>query len=733
MKDASDGTIRRIEERHTIPRGGKQSVVFTATNPCNTIVFENSYWQNNVLQKRIYVFDTDFMYKNIFSGLSIIENRETKENFTDFIIGNEGVTIAQDLESKKRSLKKAKDEMSLYVPASQTGKKDSEIEKYVSIQVSTSAEDLFTIYTALSEQIEEADKKKKNRGAILDNKGMCAESFIKADTLRSQISELNQILAKTYHISDNVIFALEKHISENMSNYSKSKSWLGVGITQICSDNKLCPFCGQDLHTSELYKQLEQYFNNDFQKYIKDVQDKLDGIDINWDVMTLSSLIHNERDFFVSNIQNLSSSFLEYDDKFKHILSEAKTHEEALNAVILQGKKDCKLIIDNKKTVPQNVVNFDCEDLEQKLADYQAIASKFDNLLKEINASLVILQTEVKEGKIDNNLKELNQKSNDLQVQIKRVEETVTCEEWKKRNIAYKKLENEIKVISNNLERNQNDYLNAYFDRISTFFKKFGAKDYKITRGASSNKGYKKVFGINVLFRNTPVTDITSSIFSESDRRALALAIFVAKIEGLSDIEKKNTIIVFDDPATSFDDGRIKTITNILFDLSQVFEQILIFAHHFNFVRNIFLTHKNETSFFKIDRLSANNFGIFDLDPKEVFGSEFGVAFSRIMRFNESQSSDITINDLRIFMETYLDTAFAKHYTQNNLEEQKFGERIEKYREMGCISKDVAMILHGYRQSLNPESHQYTGTQTEDIRTFSIELIDFLFSKIKME
>ena len=51
-------------------------------------------------------------------------------------------------------------------------------------------------------------------------------------------------------------------------------------------------------------------------------------------------------------------------------------------------------------------------------------------------------------------------------------------------------------------------------------------------------------------------TDITperiKSFFSESDRRALALSIFLAKAKTLSDDEKANTILVLDDPVTGF-------------------------------------------------------------------------------------------------------------------------------------------------------------------------------------
>ena len=46
-----------------------------------------------------------------------------------------------------------------------------------------------------------------------------------------------------------------------------------------------------------------------------------------------------------------------------------------------------------------------------------------------------------------------------------------------------------------------------------------------------------------------------SKVFSESDKRALALAIFFTRIQMKLKENKEKTIIVLDDPITSFDDN----------------------------------------------------------------------------------------------------------------------------------------------------------------------------------
>ena len=64
------------------------------------------------------VFDDEFVFKNVFSGLDLIGDRETKENFTDFVLGDEGVKIAKeimDLKKRQREIKADLEKIYLYL------------------------------------------------------------------------------------------------------------------------------------------------------------------------------------------------------------------------------------------------------------------------------------------------------------------------------------------------------------------------------------------------------------------------------------------------------------------------------------------------------------------------------------------------------------------------------------------------------------------------------------------
>jgi wobble nucleotide-excising tRNase len=102
----------------------------------------------------------------------------------------------------------------------------------------------------------------------------------------------------------------------------------------------------------------------------------------------------------------------------------------------------------------------------------------------------------------------------------------------------------------------------------------YKSKNFILTK-ENSGRGDMPVYSLKVEFHNQIISnDELITIFSESDRRALALAIFWAKIDLKDDAEKSKTIVVLDDPITSFDDNRVSNSIDLfktsLNNLSQI-------------------------------------------------------------------------------------------------------------------------------------------------------------------
>lgn len=88
FKSLSKNDPSLIENRKTIPSGSLAPHVTLSVsdfqNPPKEkrLEYKNSKWERNEISNMIEIFDTKFIYDNIFTGLSI--ERNNKENFTEF-------------------------------------------------------------------------------------------------------------------------------------------------------------------------------------------------------------------------------------------------------------------------------------------------------------------------------------------------------------------------------------------------------------------------------------------------------------------------------------------------------------------------------------------------------------------------------------------------------------------------------------------------------------------------
>ena len=101
-----------------------------------------------------------------------------------------------------------------------------------------------------------------------------------------------------------------------------------------------------------------------------------------------------------------------------------------------------------------------------------------------------------------------------------------------------------------------------------------------------------KVYSVKLFFRDKEVeSNKIQFVLSDSDKRAFALSIFLSKLKHKANLA--DTIIVMDNPITSFDDDRMTLFINIIKEFETV-NQIIILTHNKDFykrlVDNVFST-----------------------------------------------------------------------------------------------------------------------------------------------
>lgn len=733
LKDISDDSSERINKRLSIPNGGNQDVVINLSDGEGVVKLSGNSWNNNKLKNRIMVFDTEFMINNVFDGTNLIEDRTTKENFTEFILGDNGVASAQKIEELKKELKEEKTKLMTMVPNSQKGHTDAMIKKYIKLDVQETLDDLLEKKEWLSKQKKINEQRENNRLAIRDFKVIEGVNCSKLCKLIIEVENVKDILETSYSMTAETILAFEKHIKDVCHGMDGAQEWISQGINFMGSDS-VCPFCGQEIVDKSLVNAFSEYFCYDYQLFKKNLSQRINQVSLDWDIFTLSKDVVALQKLIKKAKELFGETVTVWDEDLENIYLDILSNEQIFSSEFNNFMEKVNLLLKRKMVYCNVDVKLDSDILKRIKEYYDEKINQIYKVVDKINDVILLVKSEIDSNfYVDKNAEYISQLK-DVEQKITRLKENNDCINWKIQYDLIEKKSHQVKIKSDELEREQCEYLDTYFESIDTIFKRFGGHKFKIERGGFSNKGYKKIFGVNISFNNVLISEngMTGSVFSESDKRALALAVFMAKLECMDKEEKKKLILVFDDPVTSFDDNRMKTVINSLINVSDEIEQIFILTHHSMFSKMLCDRYFEQFSFYKIAHMQRDSNGIFDMKANEEFLTGLDKAYLDIIKFNNAETDNMSENQLRIFLEEYLKTVFAKQYDENDLKSKTLSVRIDELANLNLITEQVKIKLHYYRNELNSGSHTFQMSTIDDDRNFSIDFVQYLFSNVHM-
>ncbi len=722
LKSAGDDSAKRILDRITIPDGNDPQVVIGTDQ--GSISYKKQKWTNNSLKDHVLVFDTEFIQNNVFDGEGLIGERGTKENFTDFILGDEGVAQAKNLEELKRKQREAKAKLQESVPASQKNKNDAQIAQYVKMEVNESKEDLENKKSTIERRISAAKEVQKNAHQISKQEKIKEIKMSALQTLRAKLTELNPLLNSTYPVSIEEIVPVS--VRSKMAG-NDMFAWIGQGVSLMADDNN-CPFCGQRLTEDSCAVKYKTAFDGGYTDFRNEILAGLHSINLDYDILTVANQLVKIIDT-TRRIDNLvGGSLASTLDILVENQSQLVTIDRRNHKRINSLRSKVEQTIKAKQGSPATAMKCNLTELDEVENSYAAIIGSINNSIQKINGELDKAKQSIVEGedtsKDSDNLRTVNAK-------IERLNEQQQCSEWKKRKNDYDGLAHEITIASEELANNQSQYLDRCFNKIDNIFKYYGGDHFKIRRGDSSNRGYKKVIGVKLEFCGVSISDKSNRmLFSESDVRALALAVFMAKIACMEESEQENLILVFDDPVTSFDDNRVLNVLLSLEDYWGKVNQTFILSHNFTFSRTVFLSHKKDIKYFTIKSMDGGN-GIYDLNAEETFCDDFNKLYNAIDSFNKGNTDTLTTNDLRRFLEGYLERVFIKQ-NKESYAGLDLGRRIDKLCEDGFCDEEVKDKLHSFRKKLNPGSHLVTSVTVGNLRNFSTVMIQYIFEHVRL-
>ncbi len=132
-------------------------------------------------------------------------------------------------------------------------------------------------------------------------------------------------------------------------------------------------------------------------------------------------------------------------------------------------------------------------------------------------------------------------------------------------------------------------------------------------------------------------------------------------------------------------------------------------------------------SFIEVAQNNTTSF-LRRIESKNFTETTYEKIFSKIYAFINRESDVDIRSDLRPFLESqFLPHFFIKEFKQFTESDTPFGTLNEKIEAI-FSDEEVKAKFHEFRTMLNPDSHLFTSSNDEDIRSFASEMMTYLYN-----
>lgn len=737
LRSLATDDVQLLEDRKTIPSSSAPQVAKLSFMPNGqatevTVSAGSSGWNlGGIDRPKIAVFDDAFFHDNIFAARQF--TRTTKENLSSFIVGTQGVQSAQNIAAKKKLKgEKTRERNQL--------KRDGfseiqDLKAFLALQVPETKDQLETTIELQRQQYAALQKQKRNIAQIRE-RPTCTEVALPLSS-KSHIATINSSLKsslETHHEqASQLVFA---HIASTFKEKDGAEGWIRRGLQQ--NNGESCQFCGQTLQddAKQLLELYRQYFDDSY----KELEESIRRI--------LEDELKSVKSYLVSpiklRIQENLSACLSYselldDESYSDLRSLlAKLSDELTDALDLWERERNKVVLEIEERVglklkaphqPQpEIVGGLAEPENERL---QPLAARYNELVNQLNHRQKSFKDSSEPAKIEEELRALAASGKSTKLHLQRLEKEALVLRMVTLDGEIQQLDTEITTLEVDLKSQQSTYLQSYFSSLNKWFHEFGSKDFSLEMALDS-AGHTPVYYLKVLFKGKHISEKNlARIFSESDRRALALAVFWAHIDNLEVSEKQALVVVLDDPITSFDNSRISSVHHEIISLYQSVRQVVVLSHYKTDIAKFLLVYGRNHP---ISLLEIENAGgastLCCKDADEFVHSDHELKRRQITAFADGHQNSHAAGDLRIFLETELTFRFSRPLQSIGAFECMLGEKIDRLHEDGFISATLAQQAHSWRERLNPSHHCWTTDDIEDQRRTAAQFMDFVYKDL---
>jgi|GEM_PF-3290062 wobble nucleotide-excising tRNase len=579
--EKNDPTV--LANKKTLNAGGGQSCKLAVSEEVDgsmsNLNFDGSSWKGLSLPS-VAVFDSRYVAENVYSDFTI--SHEQKSCISRIILGIEGVAIAERIISLKKILTEKK-------------QKHNQISEILKGRMPDDQQILLTDFLSIEEDEKNLIEEKgdlERRLKVYDQSEKI-QHLTEADKLSVQnISRLLfELAAKLHSTLPGVSIELTKRLerrSMELCGVGNARDWLRKGTEYLSLDSANCPFCLQSRSGAEsLFSDYEAFFSTAYRNFVseinlncKQLSDQLniafnvvsripDGINVNTGRLKAMEDYIKQDDF-----QELENRFEEAVSELKNFVVILLEHNTRIFGEI-KGRITDKLSSPLEVIVlPETLLKVckECyDDLSEKLSTYNIVVDEINSVLEVLKKEKFDLSTKVM---VEDSLKRITLLEVRFSIRtIGLIDKLIEYEKDIQAN------ETKIDVEEKALEEHNNRIIGGYLRRVNELLEGFCA-NFKINiPDGLQRRGRAPVLDFSYEVRGTSVPSTRfGDVFSDSEKRLLAFCFFITQVEQMESIE--NTIVIIDDPFSSFDDENMKRLVGLVGEIAQLSKQTIVLSHY---------------------------------------------------------------------------------------------------------------------------------------------------------
>lgn len=565
----------------------------------------NNDWDNKIAKDSILFFDREFVDKNVHLG----HRRDTTQNGQEQESGKMIIEFDSDainLRGVREKAKKAKEEQDQKIKDFNSANRDS--------LAFVLGEDEKTFYNSYKDKKEKEikkakqelgkEKKEAEKNLETDQGRQKKASSIQSDIkdLPTEAVELSLSDYETYQAIFNFDLKEQAKIEAEQTLIDKvktHKAFFETGFEIRKSHQNQCPFCQSENEEAGIKKIIDLYeqiydttYKTQVQQFEKDKQTLLDEI---------SQITQAVADFELSAIF-LELKKLDQNYKIPNIYSveDEKTHKKPATKEIKElSGKITKLAKPSKENIQElyNKVKTEFEAIE---AFFKAIGDFIDQKNKLIAKFKSDNTDEKLQARIFSSSKRITEIEKELVfINGNKIKEQQKKEQKEKEQKALQDVFATLKTEYETALKEYEDHCSTkafsnLLSKIQDYFKNFNFRFRLEPKTAPTGNKTEFPFAFKVLDFEGNERDFKEGL-SEGEIQVLSLCFFFAFLDIQKD--KKQKVLVFDDPITSLDNSNLSCLVDLIAEEQKNFSQIFVFSHHrtfFKFLRKRFDKHCNE-------------------------------------------------------------------------------------------------------------------------------------------